>query len=92
MTEFCPDHSGVIRSQGRMEGKIDEMSDDVKEMNRKIDKLVANGITSDTARIVTMAERRWVHWVLVTAIGASVLMLVQTIVPKLIKALAGVLQ
>jgi hypothetical protein len=96
----CPD---ILKSLGRLEKGQEDQGSDLKEIAVKLDALVSNGSKRDTATAVrdatheteqrvTLKERRWVHWVLISAGGAIILIIVQTLLPKILKALAEALR
>ena len=91
------------KSLGRLEKGQEDQGSDLKEIAVKLDALVSNGSKRDTATAVrdatheteqrvTLKERRWVHWVLISAGGAIILIIVQTLLPKILKALAEALR
>ena len=92
MTEFCPEHSEVVRSLGRVEERQVSIGKTVEGIDQKVDKLVMNGAATDVREDTRTKERRWIHWVLVSAVGGALMILMQTIVPKLLRALGEVLK
>ena len=101
--EFCSRCPDILKSLGRLEKGQEDQGADLKGIDIKIDSLVSNGnkrdvatavrdATHDTEQKVTLKERRWVHWVLISAGGAAILIIVQTLLPKVLKALAEALR
>jgi hypothetical protein len=94
----CSDHTAMVQSVGRIEGKLDSVLEGQEEFRGCLDKLTENGYRRDQdaakerAEIVRIAKPYiWAKRILAGTLGAIGIILVQQLFPKIIKALAGAL-
>lgn len=104
MNGFCPEHSDMVEFRGSITTDVTHIKNTVNNISEKIDGLTANGIKRD-AREATRYEveeshdhklrRRehgWAHIAVVSAASAGGILLIQNVLPKMLKALVEVLK
>lgn len=91
MNDFCKDHSEVVQCLGRIEERQKIFVETFKDVATKVDTLVKNGVEKEATTKAVERERRWIHWLLVSAGGAAVVIIVQTYLPIILRTIVEVL-
>jgi hypothetical protein len=87
----CSDHTPLVQTVGRIEGKLDIALQNQDEFRAAIETLTTNGVKERAAITQIRAPITWAKRVLLGTAGAVGLLILQSVFPKLIKLLAGVL-
>jgi hypothetical protein len=87
----CSDHTEMAKAVGRIEGKLDTALLNQDEFREAIETLTTNGVKERAAITQIRAPITWAKRVLLGTAGAVGLLILQSVFPKLIKLLAGVL-
>jgi hypothetical protein len=87
----CSDHTGMVQAVGRIEGKLDTALENQDEFRAAIVTLTQNGVKERADILQIRKPIMWAKRILLGTLGAIGLLVVQSIFPKFIKWIAGVL-